>query len=442
MKSAQKSQITFPSALFVPHIHDSSAPAVCISALPNTADDTIVERTFPTLAMAFVSPSLPLRSRYRPRTPVSPRPGMTPLTPRMSSGSSELRRRLASVNSAEKLIDAMRLVAAARIRASSAAALQTRPFAEKLQTMLASLLASMARDGHDALHAASGRARFDAYAVLADDRVSIDPLAQRALMDRLHLVCAAPARPVRTVCIVVVAADKGFCGTFNRNVITRAATRARYLRDDGIHVELVCLGRVASAFFKRNSDIPIRHSVELSGPAASPDPSSELCDVLLTSFIAGEVDRIEVVYTRFVSILSNTPSVRTLVPVTPSGIESLGDEIFELTSANGVLSTRPYAHDNDKDVVDTDINNRLHIEAEEAAVLLNAMLPMYVNSQLVRVLRESTASEHASRMNAMSIATDNARSIADALKLKYNKERQARITTEIVEVTANAPASF
>lgn len=392
--------------------------------------------------MAFLAPA-PVKARFRPRSAVASRraPVRPAVAPRMSAASAELRRRLASVNSAEKLIDAMRLVAAARIRASSAAALRTRPFAEKLQAMLSSLLAAMARDGHDALHAASGRARFDAYAVLADDRVSMGANAQRALMDRLHLVCATPARAVRTVCIVVVAADKGFCGTFNRDVISRAAARARFLKDEGLEVELVCVGKIAAAFFARTTTIPIRHAVELSGSAASSDASSELCDVLLTSFIAAEVDRIEIVYTRFVSILCNTPSVRTLVPVTPSGIESLGDEMFELTSIDGHLSTRPCPHESDVTLM-SGVPAQLELDPNEAAVLLNAMLPMYVNSQLVRILRESIASEHASRMNAMSAATDNARNIADALKIKYNKERQARITKEVIEVTANAPASF
>lgn len=360
------------------------------------------------------------------------------------STSADLRRRLASVHSAEKLIDAMRLVAAARIRASSESALRTRPFAEKLQEMLASLVAAMARDGHDALHAAGGRARDDAYAVLCGERVAIDPSAQRALMDRLRHVLAQPARPVRTVCLLVVAADKGFCGTYNRDVIARAASRARFLAQEGLAVELVTVGKVASSFFGRRPEFVVRHAVEAAAHGASGDVSAELVDVLLSGFIGGEFDRVEAVYTRFVSILSNAPSVRTLVPLTPSGIESLGDEIFELTSSNGHLSVQPsdrcHAPGWERR---RKAGPRLELEAGEAALLLNAMLPMYVNSQLVRIVREATASEHASRMSAMSVATDNAREVADSLRMRYNRERQAKITTEIIEVTAAfAPASY
>lgn len=372
----------------------------------------------------------------------------------MSQGA-ELRRRLASVNSAEKLIDAMRLVAAARIRSSSQSALRTRPFAEKLQAMLASLLAAMERDGHDALHAAGGRARGDAYGILSDDRVVVDDDVQRALMDRLHLAASrsssrAASDDIQTVCIVVIGADKGFCGTYNRDVIARAAARARFLKQQGLQVEFVCVGRVASSFFYRNAaanGVSVRHAVEYSGSGlnASTDAAAQVCDTLLTSFISGEVDRVEVVYTRFVSILSNTPSLRTLIPLTPSGIESLGDELFELTSANGRLSTKPSCgngvHHQDERIqtnTSNEILAKLQLDPKEAALLLNAMLPMYMNSQLVRILRESLASEHASRMNAMSAATDNARDLAERLKIRYNKERQARITKEIIEVSMHS----
>ncbi len=202
--------------------------------------------------------------------------------------------------------------------------------------------------------------------------------------------------------------------------------------------KLCASARLHRRFFLRRNEFPVRSSVERSGPDASPDAASELCDVLLTAFIAGEVDRIEVVYTRFVSILSNAPSVRTLVPLSPSGIESLGDEIFELTSSNGHFATRPSERGHSEGwTPGPHPAPQLHLEAEEAALLLNAMLPMYVNSQLVRIVRESMASEHASRMNAMSVATDNARSVGETLRLKYNRERQARITKEIIEVTAN-----
>jgi len=372
----------------------------------------------------------------------------------MSSGSSDLRRRLASVNSAEKLIDAMRLVAAARIRSSSQSALQTRPFAEKLQAMLSSLIAAMERDGHDALHAAgAAQSRNNVYAVLADDTVRIDTPAQKALLDRLYLAAAVQRVPIKSVCLVVVAADKGFCGTYNRDVISRAAQRARFLVEQGLKVEVITVGKIAANFFKRHSPygVVLRKTLpdntgdndnrnnNSSSAARDARLAGELCDSVLTSFIAGDTDRVEVVYTRFVSMLANSPSARTLIPLTPSGIESLGDELFELTSTKGRFSTRPHnANHNHGEPGDSDILAKLQIQPDEAALLLNAMLPMYVNSQLTRILRESLASEHASRMTAMSAATDNAREVAHALKVRYNKERQARVTKEILEVSAHS----
>lgn len=418
--------------------------SLCSTALPSTADLVAVTPC----SMAFLALCAPTRLRFFSSSDDSALCYHRQPTHRFAMSSSrELRRRLESVNSAEKLIDAMRLVAAARIRSSSQSALQTRPFAEKLQAMLASLIAAMERDGHDALYVAgAARSRNNVYAVLADDSVRIDAPAQKALLDRLYLAAAVQTVPIRAVCLVVIAADKGFCGTYNRDVISRAASRARFLVEQGMKVEIVTVGKIAGNFFKRHAPhgVTVRKSLpEGADTSVSRDTNlaGELCDTLLTSFIAGDTDRVEIVYTRFVSMLANAPSVRTLIPLTPSGIESLGDELFELTSTNGRFSTRHNGIANGNGVhhsSEAQLLSKLTIEPDEAALLLNAMLPMYVNSQVTRILRESLASEHASRMTAMSAATDNAREVAHALKVRYNKERQARVTKEIIEVSAHA----
>lgn len=381
----------------------------------------------------------------------------------MSATAHELRRRISSVQAAEKIVSALRIVAAARIRASSAAALRTRPFAEELQHVLASLVAEiLARDidVHAVAHATPPHSLEDTHGALL-----ADPLVQKALLDRIYLALLADhrRRPVFShraaakdvTIITVLTADKGFCGPYNKEVIKRAVRRIRELTDIGKQVELVLLGRTSNAFFARHyPQIPVRFQAPMGRSTEAEATATTLSHTLLSEFIAGGVDRIEIIYTRFVSLISNSPSARTLLPLTPTGLESVGDELFQLTltTKNGRLTTRRApttahngahfdSHSHLKSHNPTNSRTRksfYNISDDEAVRLLNSMLPMYVTSQLIRIVREAIAAEQASRLAAMTAATENAREIVSSLRTRYNKERQARITTEIIEVVSNA----
>merc|ERR1712193_335065 len=151
--------------------------------------------------------------------------------------------------------------------------------------------------------------------------------------------------------------------------------------------------------------------------------------------MGGDIDRVELIYTTFVSMISSGPQIRTLVPLLPDGLEMEGDEIFMLTSTGdgefGVeRETLPVAEPME---VSADT-----IFEQEPAQLLDSILTLYLNGQILRTLQESVASELASRMQAMQSATDNAKDLQSKLELELNRARQAKITQELMEIIAGA----
>ena len=399
----------------------------------------------------------------------SPTPTQTQSFPTMSTASHELRRRITSVNTAQKLIDSMLLIAASRIRYSSHAALSMRPFAERLQTLMSHLIQTIRTNGYD-VEKASSKHRKDAFAILGGSTV-LDIEAQKKLLDRMNIVMmdwnsyqqqqqqqrkkadesdgrlGEVGEEVNRICLVVISGDRGFCGNYNKSVILKTRNRIRDIQqkcgDNNYSIELICLGNIGSQYFKKHyPTIPQRLSISVANIFEANVIANRVCNEVLSSFIANEFDRVEFIYTRFVSILSNQISCRTLLPVSPSGIESLGDEVFQLTSRNGQLSTKAVGSSSDSNVLS---NGGRGVEAmdtdQDPVLLLNAMLPMYVNSQVLRMLREGLAAELACRLSAMRSARDNAEAVQDQLKVKYHRERQAAITAQIIEVVSSANAT-
>merc|ERR1719224_88355 len=136
-------------------------------------------------------------------------------------------------------------------------------------------------------------------------------------------------------------------------------------------------------------------------------------------------------------MISSMPTVRTLIPLLPSGMEMEGDEIFKLTSKDGDISVskEKVAAAEPKEFAPD------MIFEQEPSQLLNAILPLYLNGQLLRTLQESVASELASRMSAMQSATDNAKDLQGRLEQEMNRARQAKITQELMEIIAGADAT-
>merc|ERR1712054_713 len=243
------------------------------------------------------------------------------------------------------------------------------------------------------------------------------------------------SRVATKIGLVVITGDRGLCGSYNAAAIKKTEARIDELKSQGVDVELVLIGNKGGTYFKKRAT-PVRKMVSC-GQSPTAEQANEIANELLSSYYAGELDRIELLYTSFISMISSTPTVRTLVPLLPSGMEMDGDEIFKLTSKEGDISVEktsvPVAQPKE---FAPDM-----IFEQEPSQLLNAILPLYLNGQLLRTLQESVASELAARMSAMQAATDNAKELQDRLSAELNRARQAKITQELMEIIAGADAT-
>lgn len=139
-------------------------------------------------------------------------------------------------------------------------------------------------------------------------------------------------------------------------------------------------------------------------------------------------------YTKFTSLVASEPSVRTMLPLSPTGIESADDEIFMMTSKDGDFTVEKKS----SDPVEPAQFPKDMIFEQDPEQILSAILPLYFNGQLLRQMQESVASELAARMTAMQAATDNASDLINLLTQQMNRQRQAAITQEIAEIVAGA----
>lgn len=307
-----------------------------------------------------------------------------------------IRDRIQSVKNTKKITEAMRLVAAAKVRRAQEQVTSTRPFADRLAEVLYGL---------------QNRLRFE----------DVDlPLLQQ--------------REVRSVGLLLITGDRGLCGGYNSNAIKRAEIRSRELKAEGVECKYILIGRKAVQYFERRNAPIIETYTNLEQIPRS-EEAGQIADVVLSSFLSETVDRIELVYTKFVSLISSRPVVQTLLPLTPQGLEVRDDEIFRLTTRGGRFEV-------ERETVTQEVHDlpTYTIFEQNPTEILNALLPLYLNNQLLRALQESAASELAARMTAMSSASDNATELVGKLTLDYNKARQASITQELLEVVAGAEA--
>jgi len=333
--------------------------------------------------------------------------GVTPAVPEaaaartsaitMGGNIKELRERVGSVKNTKKITSAMRLVAAAKVRRAQEAVLRSRPFSETLERILGGLL-------------------------------------QRLKMEALDIPLLE-TREAKKVGLVVITGDRGLCGGYNSNAIKKAEQRIAELKEQDIEVELITVGNKGSTYFGKRAT-PVRKAVPC-GQSPTAAEATAIANELLSSYYAGELDRIELLYTSFVSMISSVPSLRTIIPLTPAGIEADGDEIFKMSTKDGALSMEKEAVDK---AAPAEFSPDMIFE-QEPSQLLNAILPLYLNGQLLRTLQESVASELAARMAAMQAATDNAKELEKSLSQQMNRARQAKVTQELMEIVAGADAT-
>ncbi|XP_014523809.1 ATP synthase gamma chain, chloroplastic [Vigna radiata var. radiata] len=324
-----------------------------------------------------------------------------PTLPPVRCGIRELRQRIHTVQTTQKITEAMKLVAAARVRRAQEAVVNGRPFASNLAEMLNDITQRLKSD--------------DVSTPLTD------------------------VRPVKTVALVVFTGDRGLCGGFNKWVIKKAVTRIEELKKLNLECVVISVGKKGNSFFTHNYErkhpfVKVDSFIEIGGfPTAK--EAQVIADDIFSLFVSEEVDRVELVYTRFVSLVRFEPVVQTLLPL--GEVYDVKDDVFRLSSKAGKLAV-------ERDVVrlrkEGEVFSPLMEFEQDPVLILDAMLPLYLNSQILRALQESVASELAARMGAMASATDNAVELGKRLSVEYNRERQAKITGELLEIVAGAEA--
>jgi F-type H+-transporting ATPase subunit gamma len=235
--------------------------------------------------------------------------------------------------------------------------------------------------------------------VIADlSSIEVDPEE----MSRFPLL---EQREVKASAVLLITPDKGLTGALNSNILRRAT---RYIvNESNVPVEIVAAGKKGRDFMVRTRQDVVAEVTGL-GDRPTLDDVRPLVEVAISDFESGKVDAVYIVFARFVNTLTQVPEVRQVLPITqPEGGGAYRDYIFE----------------------------------PNPQVVLNALLPRYVEVQVYQALLESIASEHSARMVAMRNATENAKELAADLNLSYNKARQAQITQEVAEIAAGANAA-
>ncbi len=309
----------------------------------------------------------------------------------------EIRDRIVSVKNTRKITEAMRLVAAAKVRRAQDQVLKSRPFADKLARVLQNIQTRMQFESSDS------------------------PLLSK--------------RNVKTISLVCITADRGLCGGYNTNVIKKVETRYSELVNQGFSTNLILVGKKAIGYFQNRKDKYVIKSTfkELEQVPTSKD-SEGITSEVLAEFLSESSDRVEIIYTKFITLVSCAPVVQTLLPLDPQGIAEENDEIFRLTTKNSQLRVeKSNMAKAESDKLSSDM-----VFEQSPDQLLDSLLPLYLQNQILRALQESAASELACRMTAMNNASDNAKELANNLNLTYNKARQAAITQEILEVVGGS----
>ncbi|GFP98146.1 ATP synthase gamma chain 2 chloroplastic [Phtheirospermum japonicum] len=322
----------------------------------------------------------------------------SPKTPSIQNGLRELRQRIETVKNTQKVTEATKLVAAAKVRRAQEAVVNGRPFAQTLAEVL-----------------------FE--------------INEQCQLDDVETPLTA-IRPVKRVALIVITGDRGLCGGFNTSILKKAHSRVSELNNLKLDCNLISVGKKGNAYYRKQPNWNVDRFIEGDYSFPTTKEAQVIADDVFSLFLTEEVDRVELLYTKFVSLVKSEPIIHTLLPLSRDADEK--NEFFRLTTNKGKLSVERengifFKKNNNY------YNNCYEFE-QDPAQILDALMPLYLNSQILRALQESYASELAARMNAMSNATDNAVDLKRSLSVAYNRERQAKITGEILEIVAGAEA--
>lgn len=315
----------------------------------------------------------------------------------MAGKGRDISRRIKAVNSIQQVTSAMKLVAAANLRRAQERVIAARPYASQLEAIL---------------HRLAGTGAID------------HPLFE--------------VRERKRVAYVVMASDRGLCGSYNINLIRKSA---QVLREETAEPMLIAIGRRVRDFYTRRAT-PIAE--EYIGLPEDPSYAlaREMAASLMKLFLDRQVDEVRLIYTEFRSALSQSPAEIQLLPVQQPAAAAAavaGVTEADATGDEADIASEEPAEDYGWSAADGPWKAPYIFEPDANSVL-GSLLPKYVETQVYRVLLEAKASEHGARMTAMSTATENASEMIDKLTLLFNRARQAAITQEISEIVGGAEA--
>ena len=286
----------------------------------------------------------------------------------------EMRNRIESVKSTQKITKALNMVAAAKLKRAQGQAESARPYARKMAAVIANLAAGVSGDGAPKLLSGTGK-------------------------DQKHL-------------IVVATGDKGLAGGFNTNVIRAAKERINTLIATGKDVRIIAVGRKVRDGLTRLYGGRIIRTFELSDHKVIGMTTAEpIAHMIADEFEAGNADVVTLFYSRFQSVISQVPTPKQLIPAVVDG-----------------------------DAAAVDLNGAVYDYEPSEEEILDVLLPRNLTTQVLAALYENQASFFGAQMGAMDNATRNAGELITALRLTYNRKRQAQITTELIEIIAGAEA--
>ena len=280
----------------------------------------------------------------------------------------EMRTRIGSVKSTQKITKAMQMVAAAKLRRAQASAESARPYARSMANVIANLAAGVFGPSTPLLLAGTGK-------------------------DHRHL-------------IIVATSDRGLAGGFNSGIVRAAREKIAVLLAAGKDVKIITLGRKGRDQLKRQYSERFVESYEIGVKPANFALVKPIAEKVLEMYQGGDLDVVTLVYSSFKSVVTQTPSVRQLIPAM---VEGSGSAAF-------------YDYEPDEDTI------------------LEALLPQNISVQLLTALLENQAGFFASQMTAMDNATRNAGDMIKALTIQMNRTRQAQITKELIEIISGAAA--
>lgn len=298
----------------------------------------------------------------------------------------DIKNRIKSVKNTQKITQAMKMVAAAKVKKAENSVKAARPFSNNLIRVFKQLLASKPE-----IH-------------------NPDIKFKKPIENYPELL---KVRKIKNVGLLVITSDKGLAGAFNANVVKKTINTVKKLTEQGIGVKLFVVGNKGiTALSRQYAETEVKIEKTYSKLPAIPTvgASSVIAEDMALSFVSGDIDKIEIITTKFKSMLSYNVELLDLLPVIPP----------EHDSEHGLHSEMLFEPTPEK--------------------ILQKIVPLYVANTIYESLLESAASELAARMNAMSNATTNAQEMIQGLTITYNKARQASITQEILEVVSGANA--